>query len=55
MTINNKFVQCNLVLDKQIKRGDLKVIQKRSKLEQCNYRGATCTHLQKIQPTVTVT
>ena len=34
-TINNKSVQCNLVLDKQIERGDLKIIQKRSKLVQC--------------------
>ena len=35
-TINNKSVQCNLkLLEKQIERGGLKVIQKRSKFMQC--------------------
>ena len=34
-TINNKSVQCNLMLEKQIDHGDLKLIQKRSKLVQC--------------------
>ena len=28
-TLNNKSVQCNLVLEKQIERGDLKLSQKR--------------------------
>ena len=27
-TINNKSVQCNLALEKQIERGDLKLLQK---------------------------
>ena len=34
MTINNKSVRCNLVLEKQMKRGDLKLFQKKSKLVQ---------------------
>ena len=34
-SINNKSVQCNLVLEKQIESGDLKLLQKRSKLVQC--------------------
>ena len=45
-TINNKSVQCNLILEKQIERGDLKLIQKRSKLvqrkpPQCNVHTST--------------
>ena len=35
MTIYNKSVQCNLVLEKQIECGDLKLLQKRSKIVQC--------------------
>ena len=34
--INKKSVQYNLILEKQIERGGLKLLQKRSKLAQCN-------------------
>ena len=35
MAINSKSIQCNLVLEKQVERGDLQLVQKSSLLVQC--------------------
>ena len=32
----NKYVQCNTLLEKQLEHGNIKLINKRSKLNQCN-------------------
>jgi hypothetical protein len=38
MAVNNKTVQCNLILERQLESGNFKVIQKRSKYVQCHLK-----------------
>ena len=38
MAVNNKTVQCNLELERQLKSGNIKLIQKRSKYVQCDMK-----------------
>ena len=47
MAINNKSVKCNLVLEKQIEHGDLKLLQKMSKLVQ--YKPSQCNVYTSIK------
>ena len=48
MTIDNKSRQCNLVLQKQIEHGNLKLLHARSDLVHVNHHSETCTRQQKI-------
>ena len=38
MAVNNKTVQCNLELERQLDSGNIKLIQKRSKYVQCDLK-----------------
>jgi hypothetical protein len=38
MAVNNKTVQFNLVLERQLESGNIKLIQKRSKYVQCDLK-----------------
>jgi hypothetical protein len=38
MAVNNKTVQCNLVLERQLESENIKLIQKRSKYVQCDLK-----------------
>ena len=53
--INNKSVQCNLVLENQIERGGLKLLQKSSKLVLCKPSRCKVHITAKDLPTVRVT
>lgn len=39
----DKVVQCNLILEKQLERGNLRLIQKRSKCVSCNIKPSQCS------------
>jgi len=38
MAVNNKSVQCNLELERQLESGNIKLLQKRSKYVQCDLK-----------------
>ena len=46
-TINNKYVPCNLVLEKYMERADFKLLQKRSKLVQCVIQTKNNVHMSR--------